>query len=97
MVDNFSKWISSNYAYPDITYWIPKYIKLRGIKKLGGFLMLPIAMRPIAATQDLILWTCFMGGKMSRDILLLQESVLASSPSPLSIVDCTKHFITHLD
>ena len=58
--------------------------------------MLPIDMRPIAAIQELILWTCFMGGEMSRDILLLQESFLASSPSPLSIADCTKHFITHL-
>ena len=44
--------------------------------------MLPIDMRPIAAIQELILWTCFMGGEMSRDILLLLESFLASSPSP---------------
>ena len=58
--------------------------------------MLPIAMQPIAASQDLIPWTCFMEGKISWDLLLLQESVLASSLSPLSIADWTKHFITHL-
>ena len=28
MVDNFAKWLSPNYAHPDIAYWIPKYIKL---------------------------------------------------------------------
>ena len=58
--------------------------------------MLPITMRLIAASQDLIPWTCFTERKISREILLLQESVLASSPSPLSIADWTKHFITHL-
>ena len=63
MVDNFAKWLSSNYAHPDTAYWIPKYIKLRGIKKLGDLPMLPIAMRPIASSQDLIPWTCFMEGK----------------------------------
>ena len=95
MVNNFAKWLSSNYAHPDIAYWIPKYIKLRGIKNLGNFPMLPIAMQPIAASQDLVPWTCFMEGKISWEILLIQESVLASSPSPLSIEYWTKHFITH--
>ena len=37
-----------------------------------------------------------MEGKISKDILLLQESVLAISPYLLSISDWTKHFITHL-
>ena len=96
MVNNFAKWLSSNYAHPDISYWIPKYIKLGGIKKLGYFPMLPIAMQPIAASQYLIPWTCFMEGKISREILLLQESVIARSPSPLSIADWAKHLITHL-
>ena len=58
--------------------------------------MLPITMRLIAASQDLIPWACFTERKISREILLLQESVLTSSPSPLSIADWTKHFITHL-
>ena len=37
MVDNFAKRLSLNYAHPDIAYWITKYIKLCGIKKLGDF------------------------------------------------------------
>ena len=37
-----------------------------------------------------------MEGKISREILLLQESILASSPPPIYIAYWTKHFITHL-
>ena len=55
MVDNFAKWLSSNYAHPDIAYWIQKYIKHQGIIKLRDFPMLPITMQPIAASQDLML------------------------------------------
>ena len=59
--------------------------------------MLSIDMRPITAIQDLIPCTCFMEGKIFREISLLQDPVLASSPPPtLSIADWTKHFITHL-
>ena len=36
-----------------------------------------------------------MEGKIYREILLLQESVLARSPPPLSIADWTKHLITY--
>ena len=78
------------------TYWLPKYILLRGTRKISSFPYLSMEMRKVAASQDLIPWTCFMEGKLSKEIFLLQRHTLACSPSRLTIADWSRHLISQV-
>ena len=53
-------------------------------------------MRVVAASQDLIPWTCFMEGKVSEQLLLLQSHTLARSSSRLTISDWAKKLISQI-
>ena len=96
MTYKFASWLTTNYAHPEIAYCIPNYIKIRGIQNLGEFSTLSREIQVIADSQDFIPWTIFMEGEISREIMLLQEPVLATSPSLLSIKDWVKQLITHI-
>ena len=39
MADNLEKWLSNNHGHPDLIYWLPRYIKLRGTRQLSDFPM----------------------------------------------------------
>ena len=62
MVTTLSAWLHNNYAHPELAYWIPKYILLRGTRQLSDFPYLSAEMRRVAVSQDLIPWTSFMVG-----------------------------------
>ena len=89
-------WLDNNYTRRELAYWIPKYILLRGTKKLSDFPYLSPAMKKVACSQDLIPWKCFLEGKLSVEIAKLQRRSLASSPSRLTIADWTKRLISQL-
>jgi len=71
MVAYLRKWLYNNYFYPELAYWLPKYILLRGTKKLGEFPHLSPEMKTVAASQDMIPWKHFMEGKISSEIFKL--------------------------
>ena len=52
-------------------------------------------MRKVASSQDLIPLTCFMEGKLSKEIFLLQQHLLSCSPSRLTTVNWSRHLISH--
>ena len=96
MADKLGEWLNDNYAHPELAYWIPRYIKLRGTHRLGTFHQLSPEMSRVAASQDLIPWKDFMEGKLSKEIFSLQRLSLACSPSRLSIVDWAKRLISQV-
>jgi hypothetical protein len=96
MADKLKEWLNDNYAHPELAYWIPRYIKLRGTHRLGTFHQLSPEMSRVAASQDLIPWKDFMEGKLSKEIFNLQRLSLACSPSRLSIVDWAKRLISQV-
>jgi len=96
MVASLQTWLNNNYRHRELAYWIPKYILLRGTKKLSDFPYLSPAMKKVARSQDLIPWKCFLEGKLSVEIAKLQRQSLASSPSRLTIADWTKRLISQL-
>ena len=96
MVDKLQAWLDNNYTHPELAYWIPKYILLRGTRRLGDFPYLSSEMQRVAQSQDLIPWTCFMEGKLSQEIFLLQKHSLSSSPSRLTIADWSKKLISQI-
>ena len=96
MADNLEKWLSDNHGHPDLIYWLPRYIKLRGTRQLSDFPMLSPEMQQIARSQDLIPWTSFMEGKLCKEIFKLQKATLLCSPSRLTIVDWAKRLISQI-
>ena len=96
MADRIGVWLSNNFAHPELAYWIPRYIKLRGTRRLGDMPSLSEDMRTVAASQDLIPWRCFMEGKLSKEIFTLQRRSLARSPSRLTIGDWGKRLISQI-
>ncbi len=80
MADKLGEWLDNNYTHPELAYWIPRLIKLRGTRRLSKFPLHSPAMARVVASQDLIPWKVLMEGKLSHDIFSLQAHSLASSP-----------------
>jgi hypothetical protein len=54
-VDELTKWMSQeNQTDPEILYWIPKYILMRGDKPLSTMGFMSPQFKALAASQDLI-------------------------------------------
>ena len=96
MVTKLQQWLDNNYTHPELAYWLPKYILLRGTRRLSSFPYLSHDMQKVARSQDSIPWTCFMEGKLSREIFLLQQQTLSRSLSRLTITDWSKKLISQV-
>jgi hypothetical protein len=85
-----------NKTNPEILYWIPKYILMRGDKPLSkmGY-MLP-QFKALARSQDRIGWRDFTEGYISTHFYDIQSFHLAMSSSYLNEEDLTKQFISKL-
>jgi len=93
MVNTPHDWLQNKYTHPELAYWLPKYLLLRGTRQLSNFPYLSAEMQWVATSQDLIPWTSFMEGKLSHEIFTLQRHSLASSLSRLTIADWSKKLI----
>ena len=60
MVTDLRKWLYKHHDHPEVVYWIPNYIQLRGTQKLGDFPHLSLEIKEVAVQQDLIPWKDFM-------------------------------------
>ena len=56
MTTELQNWLYDNYAHPEIAYWLPQYIRDRGINKLSSYPHLSSEMKQVAMEQDLIPW-----------------------------------------
>ncbi len=85
-----------NKTDPEILYWIPKYILMRGVKSFSDLgIMLP-QFKALAHSQDLIGWRDFTEGYISTQFYEVQTFHLAMSSSLLNSKDWTKQFISKL-
>ena len=96
MADSIGRWLRDNYAHPEIAYWLPRYIKLRGTRPLSDMSGMSADMKCVARSQDLIPWKDFMEGKLSKEWFSLQRSSLVCSPSRLTIADWAKRLISQI-
>lgn len=96
MADDFGRWLSTNHGHPELVYWIPRYIKLRGTRRLEEMPRLTHAFQLVARSQDLIPWRSFMEGKVATALFRLQEHYLTVSPSRLTIASWARQFLSRL-
>ncbi len=71
-VDKLTKWMSQdNKTDPEILYWIPKYILIRGDKPLTMMGFMSLQFKALANSQDLIGWRVFMEGHISTHFYMI--------------------------
>jgi hypothetical protein len=81
---------------PEILYWIPKYILMRGDKPLSEMGAMSHKFKALANSQDLIGWRDFTKGYISTHFYEIHSFHLTMSSSYLNGVDWTKQFILKL-
>jgi hypothetical protein len=96
-VDDLISWMSrDDQTDPEILYWIPKYILMRGDRPLSAMGFMSPQFRALAASQDLIGWREFTEGHISTHFYAIQSFHLAMSSSYPNGEDWTKQFISKL-
>ena len=85
-----------NRTHPEILYWIPKYILMRGDKALSEMGAMSHQFRALVNSQELIGWRDFTEGYISTHFYEIQSFHLTMSSSYLNGEDWTKQFISKL-
>ena len=96
-VDDLTTWMSQDdQTDPEILYWIPKYILMRGDIPLLAMGFMSPQFKALAASQDLIGWRDFTVGHISTHVYAIQSFHLAISSSYLNGKDWTRQFISRI-
>jgi hypothetical protein len=96
-VEDMAKWMSKdNITDPEIRYWIPKYILMRGSKPLAAMGFMSPQFKALAISQDIIGWREFTEGHILTHFYAIQSFHLAMSSSYLNGEDWTKQFISKI-
>jgi hypothetical protein len=74
----------NNITNPEILYWIPKYILMRGDKPLSQMGFMSPQFKALANSQDLIGWGDFTEGHISTHFYTTQRFHLTMSSSYLN-------------
>ena len=80
----------------EIAYWIPKFIRCRGVNNMEDLGKMSEGMKMLAVSQDIIGWHNFMEGRISRHFYNIQCVHLAMSSSYLNGKDWTKQCIDRI-
>jgi hypothetical protein len=96
-VNELTKWMAQDdRTDPEILYWIPKFILIRGDKPFSEMGAMSHQFRALAASQDLIGWRYFTKGYISMHFYAIQSFHLTRLSSYLNGEDWTKQFISKL-
>jgi hypothetical protein len=85
-----------NRTDPEILYWIPKYILMRGDKPLSEMGFMSPQFKALTKSQDLIGWREFTEGYISTHFYRIQSFHLAMSSGYLNGEDWTQQFISKI-
>ena len=96
-VDELSKWLDTDSRIdPELAYWIPKYILMRGNKSFSTLGYMSSKLKALAKSQDQTGWKNFTEGHISTHFYKIQTFHLTMSSSFLNGTDWTKQFITKI-
>ncbi len=96
-VADLAAWMSQDgKTDPEILYWIPKYILMRGDVPLLAMGAMSPQFRALATSQDLIGWRDFTVGHISNHFYAMQSFHLAMSSSYLNGKDWIRQFISRI-
>ena len=95
--DQLSKWLDKdNNTEPELAYWLPKYILMRGNKPFSEMGDMSNKMRELAQSQDKIGWRKFMEGCISTKLYEHQIFYLWMLSSRLNATNWTKQIMLNI-
>jgi hypothetical protein len=75
MTDKLVQWLEKeDKTDPELAYWIPKYILMRGEKPFEELGAMSPKMMALARSQDIIGWQHFTEGYISTHLYNIQNS-----------------------
>jgi hypothetical protein len=96
-VADLAAWMSQDdKTDPEILYWIPKYILMRGDVSLSTMAAMSPQFQALATRQDLIGWRDFTVGHISTHFYAIQSFHLAMSSNYLNGKDWIRQFISRI-
>jgi len=96
-VTNLQEWMEKDdNTDPELAYWIPKYLLMRGTKPLAGMGDMSESMYRLAKSQDTIGWRQFTEGYISKEFQKRQTFHLQMSSSRLNGSDWTKQLTSKI-
>lgn len=100
-VEDLDKWLGQgDKTDPELAYWIPKYILMRGKKPFATLGPMSPSMLRVAQAQDLIGWREFMEGRITTEMRVIQRLHCATAPCRMNGNDWVKGLISrvlHMD
>ena len=94
---NLEEWLyKDEKTEPELAYWIPKYIRMRGTTQFAAMGEMSATMRHIAESQDKIGWRRFTEGCISKEFHKRQTVFLQMTNNRLNGKDWTKQLISRL-
>jgi hypothetical protein len=95
--ENLEEWLHKDEKTdPELAYWIPKYIRMRGTTQFAAMGEMSATMRHIAESQDKIGWRRFTEGCISKEFHKKQTFFLQMTNNRLNGKDWTKQLISRL-
>jgi hypothetical protein len=95
--DKLGQWLErDDITDPELAYWIPKYILMRGNKPFGDMGAMSTGMKALAQSQDNIGYRNIMEGYILIHFYEIQNFYLAMSSSFLNGANWAKQFILKL-
>jgi hypothetical protein len=97
ITDKLERWLERDrITDPELSYWIPKYILMRGDKPFAELGAMSSHMKALAKSQDISGYPNFMEGEISAHFYAIQSFHLAMSSSYLNWTKWAKQSISKL-
>ncbi len=96
-VEDLDKWLGQgDKTDPELAYWIPKYILMRGKRPFATLGPMSPSMMRVAQAQDLIGWREFMEGRITTEMRVIQRLHCATAPCRMNGDDWVKGLISRV-
>ena len=87
---------TGNQTDPEIAYWVPKFLLLRGSTRFGSLGAMSTAMQRLANSQDEIGWREMLEGMVSKEFREIQTAHCMLAPCAMNGDDWVKQFVGKL-
>jgi hypothetical protein len=104
-VSDLEKWFAGDHTHPEISFWVPRYLKTRARTTFcdlvnyaprSACISMSSQMKALALSQDNIGWTHMLEGKISGHFRAIQAQHLRQHNARINGQDWVKLFITRL-
>jgi hypothetical protein len=104
-VADLEKWLAGNHTHPEISFWVPRYLKARARTTFcdlinyapqSACISMSSQMKALALSQDIIGWTHMLEGKISGHFRAIQARHLRQRNARINGQDWVNSCLLHV-